>query len=244
MLSRRCWHVPVGLVGLILTCPGVARAGITAVSRDSVIEATVVGDQTNLVDTKQTNTLDDFSAMASVVDDEHGAGSAFADQTSKLTIVNGQLRGFEVHGTSSAGGLDAGGGGRFHLVFEVPVGELWLLDTAGDGGGGGQSANGIAELTMVETTHNETQLHFLSGEFPVDFGERSLITPGRYDLLLTYESGGFSGAQADLFGTFTTNAVPLPPAAWSGIATLTAAAFFMSWRRVRVLAVGECRQAA
>jgi hypothetical protein len=215
-----------------------------AVSRDSTVHAEVVGDQTNLVDTKQTNTFDAFTATASVFDDEHGTGNANADQTSKLTIVNGELRGFEVHGTATAGGLDAGANGSFHLVFSVPKGELWFLTTAGDGGGGGQSANGIAELRMVETTHNETQLHFISGEFPIDFGARSLIAPGSYVLTLTYEAGGFSGAQADLFGTFTNSAVPLPPAVWSGAATAVTAAFFASWRRARGSAVGECRQSA
>jgi hypothetical protein len=223
--------------GVLTFVAHVARAGVVPVNRDSSVRAAIIGEQTNLVDTKHTSTFADFTDTASVFDDEHGSGNAFADQASKLTIVNGELRGFEVHGTATAGGPDADASGRFHLVFEVPEGDVWILNASGEGGGGRQSANGIGELLLVETTHNEAQLHFRSGEFPVDFEARSFIAPGRYDLLLTYGAGGFSGAQADLSGTFTNAAVPLPPAVWSGAATL--AALIACWRRAGRSAVGE-----
>ena len=219
MLSRHNdWRVLFGLLLAVMPWAGFARAGVVAVSRDSSVRAAIIGEQTNLVDTKQTDTLDDFTATASVFDDEHGTGDATADQASKLTIVNGQLRGFEVHGTATAGGLDSDASGRFHLLFHVAPGETFLLTTSGDAGGGGQSANGIGQLQLIETTGPETLLSFRSGESPVNFAARTQIAPGSYELTFTYGAIGFSGAQADLVGTFT-NAVPLPPAVWSGAAT-------------------------
>lgn len=189
------------------------------VSRDSQVRATVVNDQVDLVDSKQTSTFDDFSETASVVDDEHASGDANAGQASKLTVVNGEIRGFEVHGSATAGGADAEAVGRFHLLFDVAPGELFFLDTAGDGGGGGQSTVGTVELLLVERSGPETLLHLQSGENPVSLDARAFIAPGEYELTVTYEANGFSGAQLDLMGRFT-NAVPLPLAAWSAAATL------------------------
>jgi hypothetical protein len=130
-----------------------------------------------------------------------------------------KLRGFEVHGTATAGGLDSDASGRFHLLFDVAPGETFFLSTSGDAGGGGQSSNGIGQLQLIETTGLETLLSFRSGESPVNLAARALIAPGSYELTFTYGAIGFSAAQADLVGTFT-NAVPLPPAVWSGAATL------------------------
>jgi hypothetical protein len=242
MSSHHAWQVGIAFVGAALACADFAVAGAVPVSRDSQVRAAVVNDQVNLVDVKQTSTFDNFSATAQVFDDEHASGNAVADQTSKLTLVNGLLRAVELHGTATAGGGDAEASGRFHLIFDVAPGQLFFLDTAGDGGGGGQSTVGIVELLLVERTGpGKTLLHRTSGENPVSFDARSLVAPGDYELTVTYEANGFSGAQIDLMGRFT-NAIPLPPAVWSGAATM--AAVLASWRWVRRSAVGERRRRA
>ena len=243
MSSQRFWYVWIALVGALLSRAGVAVAGAVPVSRDSQVRAAVVNDQVDLVDTRQASTFNDFSGTASVFDDDHGSGNADAGQMSKLTIVNGEIRGFEVHGSATAGGTDAAASGRFRLAFAVAPGQLFFLDTAGDGGGGGQSTVGIVGLLLVERTRARTLLHIESGENPVSFGARALVAPGDYELTVTYEASGFSGAQLDLAGRFTST-IPLPPAIRSGAATMAIAAVFASCRRLRGLAVGERRRSA
>jgi hypothetical protein len=176
MSSRKACVILAALIAALILC-NVARAGVVAVERESLVEAAIQNYQTALADARIIASFDAFSDSVTPNDDDNNTGNAFAEQTSRLT----------------------------------------------------------SEMVLRELGFGDELLHFTSGEEAADLDASVDLPPARYDQTLTYESGGFAGAQADSGGSVAT--VPLPPAVSSAVATALLAL-------LATLRVGERRRSA
>ena len=216
----------LSIAGLVLPA-AMARGGITAVSRDSSVSASVVVNETTGQTRSQSARTTGFGSFSRSATASTDAARAFAEQTSSLTFSGGNLAAANV-------ALDASGGGvgdavsRFDLVFEV-AGRPARFELTGTAAGGGL-VGAVGSAAFNDLTRGRT-LDFVSatdapGSNP-DLNDSGTLSPGRYELevkaLARLEASGSQGGGAgDVKLTLGqgASAVPLPAAAWPGLAGL------------------------
>ena len=233
MSAARIWGVGLLLVaGLIL--PATARGGIVVQSRSSSVSASIVINQTTGELQTQSAQTTGFGTFSKSVSEATNVAQAFADQTSSLTFTGGDLTGAKVMSDVSTGS-DGSADSDFDLAFLV-TGKPAHFTLAGSAGGGGPSG-GLGWATFTDLTRG-VALDFVSGnDSPGSnsaLNDAGTLAPGRYQLKLVASGGGNGGGQADATLTLSqgATAVPLPAAAWSGMATvLVAGAWAVCHRR-------------